>query len=108
MTGVSAAKPLPAASEHAPVSVLNLSGRGVRTMIGCSCGRMPATPPASARTLANSHMAHRRTLGLPRAGYAQVVFGEGPWTGWTFSEWWEVHGGLGIDPYTGRARNLAN
>ncbi len=49
-------------------------------------------------------MAHRRSEGLPRADYSQVVFGEGPWMGLTYNEWYAEHGSKNISPYTGQAR----
>jgi hypothetical protein len=98
------AKPMPAADEHAPLSILNRTGRGIRTMTVCSCEWMPAKAPESSRTRANAHMAHRRSKGLPRADYSAEVFGEGPWMGLTWDEWYDAHGGQDIDPYTGMHR----
>jgi hypothetical protein len=95
---------MPAAEEHAPLSVLNLTGRGIRTMVTCSCGWVPRKAPNAASTMTNSHAAHRRAEGLPRANYAATVFGEGPWAGLTWDEWYAQHGGRDIDPYTGNQR----
>ena len=80
--------------------ILNPHATGIRTMIVCSCGHQPAAPPQSMRTMHNSHDAHRRSLGLPRSDI-QPVFGDGPWTGLTWNEWYETHGGTGADPHTG-------
>jgi hypothetical protein len=98
------ARPLPPAAGHAPLSVLNRTGRGIRTMDACSCEWVAANAPASMRSMHNAHMAHRRSKGLPRFDYSQVVFGEGPWTGWTWDEWYAKHGSKNIDPYTGQVR----
>ena len=92
---------MPAAADHAPLSVLNRSGEGIRTMIVCSCEWMPAKPPVSASTRCNAHMAHRRSKGIPRADYSATVFGVGPWMGLTWDEWYAAHGAEGVDPYTG-------
>jgi hypothetical protein len=98
------AKPLPLPAEHAPLSVLNRSGSGIRTMTVCSCEWMPARPPASSRTAHNAHAAHRKSKGLGRADYSRTVFGEGPHAGLTWDEWYEEFGGQGTDPYTGTRR----
>jgi hypothetical protein len=73
-------------------------------MTVCSCEWMPGKAPESSRTKHNSHMAHRRSKGLPRADYSAEVLGEGPWMGLTWDEWYDAHGGQDIDPYTGRQR----
>jgi len=97
------AKQMPAAADHAPLSVLNRTGRGIRTMIVCSCEWMPAKGPVGASTRNNAHMAHRRSKGLGRADYfAGVVFGEGPGMGLTWDEWNADNADL--DPYTGETR----
>ena len=96
---------MPEADDHAPLSVLNRTGRGIRTMTVCSCEWMPAKAPGSSRTMSNAHMAHRRKLGLPRADYGATVFGEGPWMGMTWDDWHAKNGGGGIDPYTGTRRD---
>lgn len=95
---------MPAAADHAPLSVLNRTGRGIRTTIVCSCEWMPAKAPAAASTMNNSHMAHRRKQGMPRADYSATVFGEGPWMGLTWDEWHDAHGDENVDPYTGMSR----
>jgi hypothetical protein len=95
-------KPMPAPEDHAPLSVLNPHSEGIRTMTVCSCEWMPKTPPMRGSTKANAHMAHRRSLGLPRANYAREVFGQGPWMGLTWDEWYAHHGGQNIDPFTGQ------
>jgi hypothetical protein len=95
---------MPAAEDHAPLSVLNRTGRGIRTMIVCSCGWMPAKAPVSATVRNNAHMAHRRNVRMPRADYANTVFGEGPFMGLTWDEWYAANGSDGTDPYTGSAR----
>lgn len=92
----------PAGDGHDPLSVLNHAGDGIRTMIICSCGQMKANPAARMSTMNNGHMAHRRRLGLPRADYTRTRFGEGPWKGLTWDEWYAKHGTEGVDPYTGR------
>jgi hypothetical protein len=97
-------KPMPAAAEHAPLSVLNRSGHGIRTMTICSCGWKPCKAPESSRTMDNAHMAHRRHKGLPPADYAGTVYGEGPFMGLTRDEFRAQHGGRNVDPYTGQAR----
>jgi hypothetical protein len=99
-------RPMPSPADHAPVSVLNRFGRGIRTMTVCSCEWMPAKPPERASTRANAHAAHRRSLGLPRADYAGEVFGEGPWMGLSWDEWYSEFGGKDIDPYTGEKREF--
>ena len=96
-------KPMPAPGAHAPLDVINPHRDGIRTMIICSCEWMPAKPPMAASVRANAHMAHRRKLGLPRANYGATVFGEGPWMGLTWDEWYDAHGGKDIDPFTGKA-----
>jgi hypothetical protein len=100
------AKPLPAPASHAPLSILNHTGTGIRTMVTCSCGATPAKAPASMSVLNNSHMAHRRKLGFPRADYTATVFGEGPWTGWTWDEQYKQRNdsNRNLDPYTGNPR----
>jgi hypothetical protein len=95
---------MPEAADHAPLSVLNRTGRGIRTMTVCSCEWMPAKGPERGSTKNNAHIAHRRKLGLPRVDYSATIFGEGPWMGMTWDEWYDAHGGQGIDPYTGTAR----
>lgn len=95
---------MPTAADHAPLSVLNRTGRGIRTMTVCSCEWVPAKAPESSRTMHNSHMAHRRKHGLPRADYPATVFGEGPWMGLTWDEWYDAHGDENVDPYTGSTR----
>jgi hypothetical protein len=95
------AKQMPAAEDHAPISVLNRTGRGIRTTIVCSCEWMPAKAPVSASTRSNAHMAHRRKKGMPRADYAATVLGEGPGMGLTWDEWHASNAGL--DPYTGKS-----
>jgi hypothetical protein len=98
------AVPMPSAADHAPLSVLNRTGRGIRTMVVCSCEWMPAKAPERGSTMHVAYMAHRRAMGLPRAGRIDPVFGEGPWMGLTWDQWYEAHGGEGVDPYTGMAR----
>jgi hypothetical protein len=95
---------MPAAAEHAPVSVLNRTGAGIRTVVHCSCGWVPRTAPDRGSTMNTKHARHRRTLGLDRADYAATVMGEGPWQGMTWDAWYAKHGGQGTDPYTGDAR----
>jgi hypothetical protein len=55
--------------------------------------------------MSSAHMAHRRRLGLPRADYSATVFGEGPWMGLSWDEWYAANGGDGMDPYTGIRRD---
>ena len=100
------AKPMPAAADHAPLSVLNHAGLGIRTMVVCSCEWMPAKPPERGSTMNNAHMAHRRKAGMPRADYSATVFGEGPWMGLTWDEWYAQHGTKNVDPYTGSKREF--
>lgn len=99
-------KPLPALSAHAPLSVVNRTGHGIATMTICSCGWKPARASERGSTACNAHMAHRRSQKLPRADYSQAVFGEGPWTGWTWNDWYAVHGSENVSPYTGIKRIL--
>lgn len=99
------ASKMPAAADHAPLSVLNRTGRGIRTMTVCSCEWMPAKASERGSTMHNAHMAHRRKMGLPRADYSAAVFGEGPWMGLTWDEWYGGHGHEGTDPYTGIRRD---
>lgn len=94
-------KTMPAAADHAPLSILNRTGYGIRTMTVCSCEWFPAKAPERGTTRANAHMAHRRRLGLPRVDYRTEVFGEGPWMGLTWDEWYAEHGADDVDPYTG-------
>ena len=101
------AKPMPKPQDHAPLSVLNRTGKGIRTMTICSCEWQPAKAPESSRTRTNAHAAHVRKLGLPKADYRLEVFGEGPNMGLTWDEWYETYGGQDIDPYTGKVRVLA-
>jgi hypothetical protein len=100
------AKPMPAASEHAPLAILNRTGHGVRTIIVCSCEWQPKRASERGSTSCNAHMAHRRSLRLPRADYSAAVFGEGPWMGLTWNEWYAEHGGQDIDPFTGDRHTL--
>jgi hypothetical protein len=98
---------LPAPAGHAPVSVLNRSGRGIRTVVTCSCKWVPAAADiadAGGSTMNDAHAAHRHAQGLPPADYTGTVFGEGPWAGWTWDDWYAVYGGRGLDPYTGQTR----
>jgi hypothetical protein len=95
---------MPAPADHAPISILNRTGRGIRTMTVCSCEWMPAKAAERSQTRQNAHMAHRRSKGMPRADYSAEVFGEGPWMGLTWDEWYKTHGGTGIDPYSGEVR----
>ena len=98
-----AAARLPAAEAHAPLSLLNLTGQGVRTMITCSCGWGPGSQAGvGSRTLNNAHLAHRRRRGL--SGNPDTVFGEGPWAGQTWDAWYAAHRDEGLDPYTGLPR----
>ena len=97
------AKQMPTAADHAPLSVLNRTGHGIRTMVVCSCEWMPAKGPERGSTRNNAHMAHRRKHGMPRADYSATMLGEGPWMGLTWDEWYAEKGGTGIDPYTGKA-----
>jgi len=99
-------KAMPQAAAHAPLSILNRTGLGIRTMIVCSCEWMPARASERGSTRVNAHMAHRRKLGLPRWDYSREVFGEGPWMGLTWDEWYAKHGGQSIDPYTGEVREF--
>lgn len=101
MTRHQIAKPMPPAADHAPLSVLNRTGCGIRTTVICSCEWMPAKAPVAMSTMYSAHMAHRRKHGMPRADYSRTVFGEGPWMGLTWDEWHAQHGGQDIDPYTG-------
>lgn len=101
------AAPMPAPADHAPLSVLNRTGHGIRTMVICSCEWQPSRAPGSSRAKSNAHAAHRRKMGLPRADYAREVFGEGPWMGLTWDQWYREHGGRGIDPYTGTRERTA-
>jgi len=96
------AKELPLPADHAPLAVLNHTGHGIRTIVTCSCGWRPAKAANGASAMHNGHMAHRRKAGLPRADYSATVFGEGPWTGLTWNEWYSANGG-GVDPFTGSA-----
>jgi len=101
------ARPLPGPDEHAPLSVLNRTGHGLRAMTVCSCGQRPARAPEHANAMFASHMAHRRRLSLPRADYSREVLGEGPWAGWTWNEWHAQFGGGDADPFTGENRETA-
>ena len=92
---------MPAPADHAPLSVLNRTGSGIRTMTACSCEWMPAKGPTAGSTKNNAHMAHRRSKGLGRADYSATVFGEGPFTGLTWDEFYAGREGQGIDPFTG-------
>jgi hypothetical protein len=96
------AAPMPAPADHAPLSILNRTGHGIRTVIICSCEWQPKKAPERGSTSNNAHMAHRRQHGMPPFNYAHVVFGEGPWMGLSWDEWYEQHGGQEIDPYTGK------
>lgn len=100
------AKPMPAPAEHAPLSILNRTGHGIRTVIVCSCEWQPKTAPDRGSTMHVAYMAHRRSEGMPRADRIDPVFGEGPWMGLTWDEWYKQHGGEGIDPYTGEIRKF--
>jgi hypothetical protein len=101
---MSSAKRMPRPEDHAPLSVLNRTGQGIRTMIVCSCEWMPAKASERGSTRRHAHTAHRRSKGLPPADYAAEVFGEGPWMGLTWDEWYAGHGGSDVDPYTGEIR----
>ena len=92
---------MPAAADHAPLSVLNRTGSGIRTMTICSCEWQPAKAPVAGSTMHNAHMAHRRKMGLPRADYSRTVFGEGPFMGLTWDEFYAGREGQAIDPFTG-------
>lgn len=106
-TGNRIVRPMPAADDHLPISILNRRGRGLRTMTVCSCEWQPRNPPERSSTACNAHMAHRRAKGLPRLdNYAGEVFGEGPWMGLTWNDWYAVHGGNDLDPYTGKIRRF--
>jgi hypothetical protein len=102
---VTTAKPaMPQASDHAPLSVLNRTGAGIRTMIVCSCEWMPRKASERGSTMHVAHAAHRRSKGMPPADYAAVIFGEGPWKGLTWDEWYARHGSENVDSYTGKSR----
>jgi hypothetical protein len=73
-------------------------------VVTCSCGWQPKTAPDRMSTMDDPYIAHRREQGMPYAGHIDPVFGEGPWTGLTWDEWYSQHGGTGIDPYTGEVR----
>lgn len=100
-------KPIPPVADHAPLSVLNRTGHGIRTMIICTCEWTPKKASERGSTSTNAHMAHRRQQGMPRFDYSKVVFGEGPWMGLTWDEWYAEHGGTDVDPYTGLMRKVA-
>lgn len=104
MSSAHTAAAMPAAADHAPVSILNRTGQGIATVVACSCGWKPAKGSVRGSTRDNGHMAHRRSKGLPRADYSRTVFGEGPWAGLTWDEWYERFGGQDINPYTGERR----
>lgn len=96
---MSTSKPQPAAVEHAAVSFLNSSGHGIRTIIGCSCGEVPAKGATGASTMHASHARHRRGLGLPRFDYRRTVIGPGyAASGLTWDEW-NASDRAGQDPY---------
>lgn len=99
-------KPLPSPAAHARMSELNRTGRGIRTIVTCSCGWRPSRAPESGSSRSRAWETHRRSAGVPVTDHDRgtEVFGEGPWAGWTWDEWYEVHGGRDIDPYTGVAR----
>lgn len=84
--------------QHAPVSFLNTTGSGIATVVGCSCGVKPRRASQTASSRQNSHMAHRRKLGLPRADYSATVYGpEYPAAGLTSEQWRAVS--PDADPY---------
>ena len=90
---------LPPAEAHEPVTLINRTGAGCRTVVACSCGLGPHKG-TGARDRRRWHDGHRRGLGQIPAG-SEPVFGEGPFTGWTWDEWYATYAGLDIDPYTG-------
>lgn len=102
------ARTMPAPAEHAPLSVLNRTGQGIRTVTVCSCEWVPspqAVDAAGATTMDDAHAAHRDAEGMPPADYSTTVFGEGPWAGMTWNAWYAQHGSDGhLDPYTGARR----
>jgi hypothetical protein len=107
-------RPLPAPAEHAGITVLNplMDHYGIRTTILCSCEAVPPAPPTSSRTMHAWHDAHRAEHGLgPADPQADIVFGQGPWTGWTWDEWYarigrhRNKGNTSVDPYTGQVRD---
>jgi hypothetical protein len=101
------AKPMPGPQAHAPVSLLNRTGRGIRTVLVCSCEAVPPAAPESSRTMTAWHEAHRAAKRMsPLPDYSGVVFGEGPWMGLTWNEWYARHGSKGLDPYTGQKRTF--
>jgi len=88
--------------QHAPVTVLNRAGDGIRTFTGCVCGEgRPKTPPQSMRTSSTAYLAHLRKLGIRRPdNLAHAVYIEGPATGMTWDEWYaETKDGPDRDPF---------
>lgn len=102
-------RPMPSPAVHEPISILNRTGKGVRTLIVCSCEWQPDDPGEYYMDMVTQHELHRIRHGLPFFDYSKVVFGEGPWMGLTWDEWYHGHrpaGDHNLDPYTGVSRPL--
>jgi len=88
---------MPAPAAHAPISMLNRTGSGIRTIIICSCGWTPSKAPERGSTMHNAHDAHRRAHGLRKDTCPADVYGEGPAKGLTWDQWYAANPGL--DPF---------
>ncbi len=90
--------------QHRPVVRLNPDPKrlgGVKSFIGCSCGKNPKRMPQGASVMANAYMAHVRALGLSITNVSHAVYDEGyAAAGLTWNQWYDMK--TGCDPFTGQ------
>lgn len=94
--------PLPSPESHIPLSVVNDTGHGIRSLYVCSCGERPKKGSSRGSTMHVWHDNHRRKLGLEKFDivWDQTVYGPGSVAeGLTWRQWREMW--PTFDPYTG-------
>lgn len=91
-----------AADTHRPVMALNHTGHGIGTVIGCSCGEMPAKGSLRGSTQHVWFLRHARKHGVADDAWAPMTYATGrgyPAEGMTWDDWCASH--RGMSPFTG-------
>ena len=86
---------------HTATSVLNHTGKGIRTIVGCSCGWMPTKAANKMGTMYSAYQRHAQSHGVDASGTCPTTVIIGPGyaaAGMTQPQWRSVADRC--DPYT--------